>query len=368
MYNANEIKTGLIGLIGWRQNGDSAGTQLTGLMTSESGLYFNDVHPLLTFDNLESIAPDYDGFDITSWLQEKTEAGIIGAVEDWIRKKFEVRTAKGLIESERLFGTGGSPGNVDVNKGLLVGLELIPPMGRGVKTKIERLGLQFTDAQTITIRLFKNGVPEYQNSVTVTYASANALHWEAVDWEMDNKEIYYLVYEQSSVTGQSVNGTQQHTAVGYYRAGIGYAPYFPVGKYLKATPFNNTGSFGSIDPADNTYHSMTNYGLNVEFSARCDYTDFIIRHKGILKSLIQKRVGMDLLREMAYNPNTRVNRHESNASLEQILYEIDGDSQGKAGGLKYQYDMELEATSMDQSAIDPVCVPCRKRAVKYRTV
>jgi hypothetical protein len=51
MYSVSEIKSGLIGLIGWRQNVDITGVQLTDLTTTTSGLYFNDEHPLLTFDN-----------------------------------------------------------------------------------------------------------------------------------------------------------------------------------------------------------------------------------------------------------------------------------------------------------------------------
>ena len=60
MYNADELKAGLIGLMGWKQNEDSSSWQLTEMLTSETGTFYNTAHPLLTFDNLVSISKRYD--------------------------------------------------------------------------------------------------------------------------------------------------------------------------------------------------------------------------------------------------------------------------------------------------------------------
>lgn len=368
MYDAVTIKAGLIGLVGWRQNPDGTGTQLTSLITSSSGLWFNDSHPLLTFDNIQSVAPQFSGFNLTTWLQQKTEAGIIAAVEDWIQAKFEVRTAKSLLESERLFDTAGDTSHLDANDAKTVGMEIIPPRVRGVKATIERVGLQFDTAQNITIQLFRNGTAAYIQTTTVTYTTPNDVQWVNLDWEIDGHGAYYLVYSQVAIVGQSINGIYDYAAGRVYSPSDGrylYNNYYPVGRYLQVTPFSNPGA---LNPKDNAYTLATNYGLNIEFHIQCDYTDFVIRHADILKGLIQKRVAMDMLREIAYNANARVNRNEKNATIDQVLYEIDGNAQVKGSGLKHRYDMELQAALMDHNAIDPVCAPCRRRAVKYRVV
>jgi len=375
MYTAATIKTELIDLIGWRQNPDSAGTQLTGLTTSSSGLWFNDVHPLLTFDNLEAIAPQFSGFtasDLTDWLQEKTESGIIGAVEDWIRAKFEVRTAKNLLESKRLFDNAPSLTVKDTNDGKLAGLEIVPARTRGTQTVIERIGLQFDTAQDIVIRLYRAGTAAHIQTVTVTYATAGDLQWETVNWTLDGHGAYWIAYEQANLSGQSYNTILDYSNVtDQLNTRVRRSQYYlayPVGRYALVTPFENPGAFGAFDASDNSYTVGSNYGLNLELHVQCDYTDFIVRHSDILKGLIQKRVAMDLLREIAYNANTRVNRHESNASINQVLYEIDGDSQGRPGGLRHTYEMELKATTMDQDKIDPVCLPCKRRSVRYKAI
>lgn len=371
MYNAATLKSDLIGLVGWRQNADSGGTMLTGLTTSSSGLWFNDAHPLLTFDNIESLAPKFSSFNLTTWLTQKTESGILRAVEDWIQSKFEVRTAKSLLESARLFDVSNRVSDLDSNDSKLVGLEIVSPRVRGVKSKIERIGLQFSQAQTITIKLFRSGTATALQTVNVAYTPALDVYWETVNWEMDGHGTYYLAYEQSAVSGQSVNGVIDYSYPGYYlanRVTRDYAIGFPVGKYIGVTPFENPGSFSSLDPSQNAYNVGSNYGLNIEFHAQCDYTDFISRHSDILKGLIQKRVAMDMLRELALNPSSRVNRHESNVDAATLLYEIDGDSQGRKGGISFAYENELKAARMDENQVDRICAPCRKRSVRYGSV
>ena len=91
--NATSIKTGLNGFIGYRQNIDSGGVQISDaqLIASSSGLYYNDVHPLITIDNLLSIAPDYSRVFTTSldinnsfsaWLRQLTETALLETIDD----------------------------------------------------------------------------------------------------------------------------------------------------------------------------------------------------------------------------------------------------------------------------------------------
>jgi hypothetical protein len=115
----------------------------------------------------------------------------------------------------------------------------------------------------------------------------------------------------------------------------------------------------------------TNYGLNYKVSVSCDYTDFILDQKEQFQTIISKRVAMNLLRVLAFNANSNVNRSSSNVDSTRILYEIDGDSQSTEGNnrsLKDQYETALMAIQFDQTGIDKVCLPCRKRGVKYSTI
>ena len=60
MIRIQEIQEKLLHLIGWRQSYDTNDIVLSESLTqSESGLYYQDAHPLLTLQNLVSVAPDF---------------------------------------------------------------------------------------------------------------------------------------------------------------------------------------------------------------------------------------------------------------------------------------------------------------------
>ena len=60
MVRANDIQDKLLHLIGWEQNYDASDLKISDTLTvSESGLYFQQIHPLLTLQNIACIAPDF---------------------------------------------------------------------------------------------------------------------------------------------------------------------------------------------------------------------------------------------------------------------------------------------------------------------
>lgn len=404
MYDATQIKAGFLDLIGWRA--EFPGTppqQPVGLLTSSSGLYYNDQHPLLTYPNLRSIAPDFSlytaaAWDIATayetgdlvtsggstwralqgntgqtpaegdywtevhffaeWLKEKTEAGILRAVEDWIAAKFEQRSAKTLLSADRLFPHQAAGREADANEGRLAGIEIIPSTSDNMVLKLHQISLTLTEAQTVTVKLYASNQAAPIQSKALTYIEAYTEQWFDLDWELPAGPVYYVAYSQSAISGNSVNGLEWWDVQDLQKH-----------KRFFASPFTaDTDGTALWNAKQNRYSASTNYGLNLRMSVRCDYTRFLLTQGDVLKGLIAKSVAMGLLRELAYNPQSRVNRNESNISVTQMLYEIDGDSQGRPGGLKAQYEAELKAARFDMENIDRDCLPCRKSGVKYRTV
>jgi hypothetical protein len=71
---------------------------------------------------------------------------------------------------------------------------------------------------------------------------------------------------------------------------------------------------------------------------------------------------------LALNPQVRVNRHQANASKEELLYEIDGNPQGRATGLGKELKDAYSALDLDTRGIDRICLTCQPTRVKYTTV
>ena len=145
-------------------------------------------------------------------------------------------------------------------------------------------------------------------------------------------------------------------------------------KYLQISPFKVKAyeTFAEYpelwDIKDNIYTNTVNYGLNVEVSVYCDLTDFIIRERQMFATVLQKEMAARVLRMLAFNPSVRVNRKQSNASQFDLLYEVDGNPQGRKTGLGVELDDAYRALDLDTRGIDRICMTCRPVGVRYRHV
>lgn len=394
-------------MIGWRQALDPELEPLADLTSSASGMFYNDEHPLLSPANLQSVAPQFELYEwdawsalatyqigaivesagetyralavntnseppsadwavyhpLTEWLKEKTEAGIIRAVQYWLDKKFEVKTARNLLDSRQLFEIASKNSNLDEKQTQFVGFEFVPNKSKGIVLALDEIGLQFTAAQLITVYLFSSDQAAPVDTITLDYTDAGSVQWFALDWQVRGQGAHYVGYKQTDLVGQSINGVAEYN---YDKVGM---TFYPGGRYFECASFSALTDAAALwDISGNRYNLGTNYGLNFRLNARCDYTEFILEQKDLFKTAIAKQVAIDLLRHMALNPSVRVNRNESNFDAVRILYEIDGDSQGRPGGLRRQFEDAIKSITFDTHGIDKVCLPCRRMGVKYRAI
>lgn len=436
MIRIQEIQEGLLHVIGWRQSHDTGdGTISEELSISESGLYYQDVHPLLTLQNLRSIAPDfsnisYDEHDakktyhkgkvvmndgsyyksiklvpantgitnteywietnpFSEWLESKTRACITKAIDRYVNEKVAKGACKILCEKKTLFDGTGRIYDTIKNKNNLVGFEVVPIRSKGVTTKINRIGLQFTEPGDYTIFVMHSSLVEPFYRETFTKQKSHSMEWFTPSAELylpyendliDAGGSWYICYLQSKLPAGSqairknrdwskgpCNECSRHE----------YEAWRTWSKYLEVHPFcvneehvimgNAHNSIWDIE--NNMYQYDTNYGLNLDITVTCDITDFIISQKQMFIDYLGKSVAVDFLREFAYNPNVRTNRHSINASRPDILYEIDGDSSSmKKSGMSYELELALKAIQVSTEGIDRVCLPCANRGIKYRTV
>ena len=378
MYNATEILTGFAGLVGWRQNIDPAGVQVAaGLTASSSGIYYNGVHPLLTFDNIKAIAPEFSRISglveataFNTWLQQKTDEGIIAGINRWIESKFEVKTARALIEREQVFYYG--PGQVvaETPDADFVGLEILPVESLGMRITIERIGLNLTDAQDIEIKLFHSDQNEPTESDTLSYG-ATGQEWFDLGWTLDATGTHWIGYDSGAISGAWINGINDFNFFSNGAPWIArngrFCP-FPAFRNFAVSPFRAHGSDGAVlwDLRNNRYTLSTNYGLNLVISVNCDYTDFLISQRSVLKNVIAQAVGYSMLRELAANPQALANRKVANTSRSELMFELQG-KDGK-GGVVGTYAQAVEAANMNfEGNLDRKCLPCMKWGVKWKS-
>lgn len=436
MVRIQEIQDNLLHLIGWRQSYDSNDVVISEALTqSESGLYYQDAHPLLTLQNLQSIAPDFknvsypthtteesyaknvvvkiedkyykslkyvpENIQITDaeywvetnpfseWLETKTKACIIKAVNRYLNEKTTKGTIKALCEKKTLFDGTGRIYDKIKNKNNLVGFEIVPIRAKGVTTKINRIGLQFSEPGDYTVMIMHSSLTEPFYQETFTKKASNNIEWFTPSEELylpyENDKIdaggsWYICYLQSHLPegSQAIRKNRDWSQGPCNECSRHEFETWKIwSRYIEVHPFYVNEEVIPIvdeqiqlwDIDNNIYDYTTNYGLNLDITIACDITDFIIDQKSLMQDYLCKSLAVDFLREFAYNPNVRTNRHSINASRTDILYEIDGDSSSmKKSGLSYQLELALKALEISTEGIDRVCMPCVNHGIKYRTV
>lgn len=423
-------------LIGWRQSYDTNDGVISEALTqSESGLYYQDAHPLLTLQNLQSIAPDFSNISypahsteetyakgvvvtdsdkyykslkavpeniqitdaeywietnpFSEWLETKTKACITKAISCYVNEKVAKGTYKTLCEKKTLFDGTGRIYDTIKNKNNLVGFEIVPIRAKGVTTKINRIGLQFSEPGDYTILVMHSSLMEPYYQETFTKRIGNNIEWFTPSQELylpyetddiDAGGSWYICYVQSQLpTGSQAIRKSRDWSKGPCNecSRHEYETWRIWSKYLEVHPFYVNEELVPVvdeqvqlwDVENNLYDYSTNYGLNLDITVACDMTDFIIEQRQMFTDYLSKSLAVDFLREFAYNPNVRTNRHSINASRPDILYEIDGDSSSmKKSGLSYQLELASKAIQVSTEGIDRVCLPCVNHGIKYRAV
>ena len=198
-------------VVGWEQSYDPAKAIDNYMTETESGLYFQGAHPLLTLDNMAAIMPDDWGLQdpewnmilpyeagqkvshngivwiakidntgeeptasdfnndysredygnpywrpynkLTDFLERMTRNGIATAIQTFTQIKQLDKETRNLLERKTFFdGAGRIRATLQKNH-KLVGFEIVPVRAMGVTAKIEKIGLQMTGG-TGVVRMY----------------------------------------------------------------------------------------------------------------------------------------------------------------------------------------------------------------------
>lgn len=188
MERITDIQNALLHLVGWEQSFNPAEQIRDDLTVSDSGLYFQHAHPLLTLDNIRSIMPETFMLQYPEWvesaeygigdkvrigsvvyiavaasvgeqpkdnelywlkynilsdyLERLTRNGIATAVQTFVQTKGLAQETKSLLERRTFFDGAGRINATVQNRHKIVGFEITPVRSMGVTAKIERIGLQ----------------------------------------------------------------------------------------------------------------------------------------------------------------------------------------------------------------------------------
>lgn len=324
---------------------------------------------------------------LSDYLEALTRNCIATVIQTFIQMKSLEKETRNLLERRTFFDGAGRLADFITPSGKICGYEIVPVRSMGVTAKIERIGLQMRGATgTVRVYLFHSSQAEPIKTFDLEYTKENGSYqWFDIEdtflpYISDDTNAggaWYLCYNQNDLPqgmrAINISKDWSREPCGTCNRGNLQA-WRELTQYLMISPFAHTAEDGFADNpqmwdvASNLWTNTMCYGMNVEISVGCDLTDFIISQRGLFATVIQRQVALTALRTLALNPNARVNRLQSNANREDILYELDGNTSGtRPSGLGYDLKKAYEALRIDTQGIDRVCLSCNNRGVKYRT-
>lgn len=424
MYRLNDIVDAFKGLVGWEPEGTSIDQSI---LSSESGLYFQEAHPLLTLRAMRGIMPEdflgrYPKYDehttyakdvvvtqgnkaykslvddneaalnddssweeydvLTDYLEELEVRGIKKAVTRFIRDKVIGMETKNIVDRRCLFDQTGNINNRVTNGNKIVGFELTPLRVMGVTTKLEKLGLQFVgNVGNITLYLFHSSKKDYVWKKTYNFTKSNGTFmWfdlEAflpyVNNDVNAGGSWYLVYYQPNLPAymEAINFGRDWSREPCGNCNKGdLMLYRTMSRYIDVSPFyviDENWDETLWDLGSMMYDNTNNYGLNLMFSIGCDVSDTMIAERLNFASVVQLQVAADALRTLALNPEVSVNRVQYNADRDNILYETDGNGQA-IKGLNGDLEKAYKALSFNTRGLDDVCLTCKSKGLKFGAI
>lgn len=268
MFDNATILSCLKPLLGWSESSDPCTDSLFELsdeiQSSESGLYYNDVHPLLTIENLGYIAPDFQQYitntqdyngatsystgdrveyngslyeslvdanlgndpDVSpieweevllfsDWLDKGDDASILKLVNYLISKKKIRKDTKSLLDDLKLFDGNGRLSDIITKQGRFVGLQVELKRHEGLQYILRRIGIQANALQTdLPIYVYHSSQLDPVFTFNISTTKATSFEWinlEAEDINLkyfdesyDAGGVWYIGYYEDDLNGQAI--------------------------------------------------------------------------------------------------------------------------------------------------------------------
>lgn len=311
------------------------------------------------------------------WLASKVEASISKVVQTVLAASAVNLDARNILAEAPLLTGAGYIKDIILNNNNLVGVIIEQKAVNGVSLKINRIGFQSTNTGTMPLYIYHSSSATPVKTITLTKNTANSFEWSAQnDLVLSNYSYgpsgYWIIaYNQNDL--QNIDSQAIKMPVNLNQACATCKQASILGRFIDVVAFsvdNSTFNGKLWDQNNNIYHTDTNFGLNLDISVVCDFTEIFTSHKNEFVNLIKLQFAVDMLREYIYNANARVNRTAAIASRADVVYALDGDSSkfSRRSGLSYDLEKVYNAFMINTKGFNTRCLPCSRRGVKYKSI
>jgi len=373
MYNTTKVLTALKGILGWRDHYNAAVVPAlpAALTDSETGQYYQDVHPALDLEYIKTTLRDDDTID--AYLARTEDIVIPQMLNKLIVSKQLQDYFKSILRQNVIHNSDGYYKDKIINEGRFVGVSIRVHANKGLKTVIQKIGLQSSAVQSdLDIYVYHSSRKDPLAVVQFNSTTADSFEWDDLEQELfydDGEQIvggvYYIGYYQDDLSGQAIKYTKLNWNTGYCKScdgGIASSLFNKVAAYVDMMPFYvPSASFTAgelFDPNSIIYTADNNWGLNFQFVVQCDLTQFWVSNSKEFVELQGLMMAHRILRDMIYSP--KINYVEEQLKF-MIIRDLEGDKETKAMNIEQRISRAMKAINIDQGSLNSACLPCTKK-------
>lgn len=415
MLNPIPLQSCLASLVGFQNSLDQNMPQLAAnLLVSESGLYVNEQHALITIENINSTIENTGTITLpTAWsagttyvignlvsstniiyralqdgtnhavtdaiyweslgnplsfyLNGKVNQGIIKLANAVFLQKNLNQNAKSILPETMLYDTAGNIRNTITKSGRFVAYKIaLKDLDLGMV--IRKIGLQFNEIQTgLKIYLYNSSLVDPVKIWTLTTTAAYSFQWltltkEVLSFLSDTTNAnsqYALGYYEDDIIGMAINNeyTFNSWACGSCN------PYNTSlrknwSQYIKLQPFTVAAQYLQSDRTlwNSDYEAIidgNNFGMNILASVFCDSTDFFCRNKDGLINALALQIAVQIIEDMGFSGRD----NQKMLKVQQMAnYALRGDQTSK--GLYSELKDAITGVNFNYSNVNKDCLPC----------
>ena len=299
MYDREAIQECLCSLVGWYQTNNPDYPQLdSGLLVSDSDLYFQDGHALIDIENIDQAFKNYDHYNFPNWdvgttyntddrvrnpsdnliykslidnnlgnqpdlspneweevnllsiaLKQQMQSSVNEILNNaFLMKKFD-KNVKALFQNTRLFDWTRSVKDKVVKKGRFVGLEIVPRRDINLAVVLQKIGTDFdTLNPNLTIYVYHSSQEAPIDTLTINHNKVNSHVWtiltdKVLTYMADTHDAggsFYIGYYEDDLLGQAIEKTNIDFRLGPCRtcSSRTWTMWNTWSQYLSVTPFS----------------------------------------------------------------------------------------------------------------------------------
>lgn len=314
----------------------------------------------------------------TLYLEDIYKNAVYEVVSYIMTSKANRYETKSLLQYQKIYQGSGKLDDKIVSTGSLVGFEIIPKRNENISVILEKIGTHFDQTTDVVFYLFHSSHRDPIKTFTISHLDAENFQWHDINEKLnyvsddyDAGGIFYLMYDQDQVTGQAINKRYDYfKSCSYCSQYDNYARSSRKDFYLIRSVeiraddrIQSGGNEKMFDVDDVIERNLTTYGLNLSVQAKCDLTDIFIDQKDIISKVLNTKVKIDLLHELAHS--TRTNRIEERVKKE-AKFALQSKITG-GEGLLSRYEKELDEFDFNMSNLNSRCFPKKKAGRGIRT-